>query len=98
MTWSGRKVMKARAFWRPRLPLPCYRCGRPVRPDHRWTVEHIRRRGEGGAEGVENQWVSHASCNFRDGGRAGGARGAAITNARRTTTSTRRLEDRPLAW
>jgi hypothetical protein len=58
----------------------------------------MQRRGEGGADGVENQWVSHARCNYSDGGRAGGARGAARTNARRTTTKTRQLEDRPLAW
>lgn len=94
MTWGGRSVTTARAYWRTRLPLPCYRCSRPVLPEHAWHVEHIIDRADGGAEGVENQWVSHARCNTR----AGGKRGAARTNAKRKAEGSGRIEARPLAW
>lgn len=86
--WAGRKVMDARAYWRPRLPLKCRKCGRPVRSDRPWTVGHIvdratcQRMGwtEAQADAVTNQWPEHPRCNYAAGGRAG----AAITNARRT--------------
>lgn len=99
-------VTAARAYWRPKLPLPCARCRRPVVPIlgvrwEGWTVDHVIRRTDGGALGVENQWPAHTRCNTRDGGKIGGARGAAVTNARRarrTTPKRRQLEDSPLAW
>lgn len=77
--WAGSEVTAARKAWKPRLPLPCYRCGKPVLPEQVWHVEHIVDRALGGSHGPENQWVSHAGCNMS----AGGQRGAAITNARR---------------
>ena len=82
--WSGRTVTDARAYWRPRLPLPCRRCGRPVvhDPTRRyggWHVGHIIDRALGGSvTDRSNQWVEHDRCNMR----AGGQLGAAITNAR----------------
>lgn len=92
--WAGNTVRAARAHWKARLPLPCYRCGKPVLAEHNWHVEHIIDRAQGGDHGVTNQWVSHARCNTS----AGGKTGAAITNARREPTVTRRLEDRRLKW
>lgn len=80
--WSGRKVTNARAYWRPRLPLQCRRCGRPVLASQRWQVGHIVDRYLGGSDAVANQWPEHARCNEGAGGRAG----AAITNARRART------------
>lgn len=81
--WSGRKVTTARAHWVARLPLPCYRCGKPVTADMKWTVEHLLERAYGGSEtSTSNQWVSHAHCNYSGGGKIG----AAITNGRRSTT------------
>lgn len=82
--WSGRTVTNARAYWRPRLPLPCRRCGRPVVHDPAkryggWHVGHIVDRALGGSDHVSNQWPEHDGCNMSAGGKAG----AAITNARR---------------
>lgn len=89
MTWSGRKVMTARAYWLPRLPVQCRRCGKTVQHDPRrrnggWHVGHIVDRARGGSDHVSNQWPEHDTCNTR----AGGQLGAARTNARRTTTTT----------
>ena len=60
----------------------------------RWTVEHVEERTYGGnVTDPANQWVSHAVCNFRAGGRIGAAR----TNARRAarTPAQRRSEGVP---
>lgn len=89
-TWSGREVMRARAYWRPRLPLPCRRCRRPVfdNPTKRyggWHVGHIIDRALGGTNDLTNTWPEHDHCNMS----AGGKLGAHITNARRATTQTR---------
>lgn len=95
--WAGRQVTTARAYWAARLPLPCYRCGKPVLAGQRWQVEHIIDRTLGGSHGVENQWVSHARENMS----AGGKRGAAITNAAKAAKNPQRstrIEPRPLQW
>lgn len=79
--WGGAQVRKARAMWRPRLPLPCCRCTLPVVPDpskpgEGWQVDHWPIPFElGGTE----TWPAHARCNTS----AGGKRGAQITNAKR---------------
>lgn len=83
-TWSGRKVTNARAYWRPRLPLPCWRCGRmvvhdPNKPHGGWTVGHLIDRALGGSDAISNTWPECSRCNFGAGGKAG----ARITNARR---------------
>lgn len=80
-TWSGTKVRRARAYWRPRLPLPCRRCGKPVlaTPESGWHVGHIIDRALGGTDHLSNQWPEHNGCNTS----AGGKIGARITNARR---------------
>ena len=83
--WNGNKVRQARTHWLARLPLPCSRCGRPVLPTDQWHVDHIHQRVLGGADGVENQWPAHASCNTSDGGKLGAAR----ANERRATTARR---------
>ncbi len=98
--WSGTPVRKARAYWRSQLTaagaLPCYRCRQPVTIDQRWTVEHIVQRSLGGdANDPTNQWVSHAKCNFSDGGRLGAAKTNARTDAPHITT---RIETRPTPW
>lgn len=77
--WAGRKVATARAYWTPRLPLPCRRCGKPVTTTMRWHVGHILDRALGGTDDPANQWPEHEACNTS----AGGKLGAAITNARR---------------
>ncbi|KMM45603.1 hypothetical protein CWIS_09690 [Cellulomonas sp. A375-1] len=77
--------MTARAYWRARLvagPLKCARCPRLVHPWQTWQVEHLVARALGGASDRSNEWVSHASCNARHGGKIGAAR----TNARRAAS------------
>lgn len=94
MTWAGRKVTDARAYWRPLLPLPCYRCRQPVLPHQRWHVEHTIDRALGGREDdIATQWVSHGRCNESAGGRL-----AQQLAAEKRTTPSRRREERPLAW
>lgn len=79
--WSGNRVRQARAYWRPRLPVPCCRCGRTVYHDDRkpaggWHVDHYPiPRSAGGTE----TRPAHDLCNTSDGGKVG----AAITNSRR---------------
>lgn len=42
--------------------VPCWVCGAHVPPDLA-TLEHIRRRSEGGSSHLENLAISHGSCN-----------------------------------
>ena len=90
MTWSGRKVTRARAYWRARIIAaggvwPCWRCRRPVTADT-FTVGHLIDRALGGsATDPANQAPECRACNFRAGGRLG----AAVTNSRRPTTVAR---------
>lgn len=69
--WNGRRVATARANWRAILTgcgqLPCYRCGGPILPGMVWDVEHCTPLSQGGAIGIENQALSHRSCNRRHG-------------------------------
>ena len=79
--WGGSESRRARAELAPRLPLPCCRCGRPVipRPGMRgdgWQPDHYPIPREFGGT---QMWPAHAECNMR----AGGQRGAQITNSRR---------------
>lgn len=92
--WGGWQSTQARAMWRSRLPLPCYRCGRPVHDGQKWHVEHVVPRALGGPHGVENQWVSHQRCNLAHGG----ALKAQIAAANRPATSSQRIEPHPLEW
>lgn len=92
--WAGRPVTKARAHWKARLPLPCYLCGGVVDGSRAWVVEHVIPRHLGGTDNVSNQWVSHRTCSDRSGGQ----HGARLTNARRETDSTSRIEKEPLRW
>lgn len=71
--WSGRTVLRARAVWARRLPLPCSRCGRPVEPWQRWQVDHLTALADGGWAGEMNQWPAHGSCNERAGNRTAAA-------------------------
>lgn len=93
--WAGRPVTTARAYWAPRLPLPCYLCGRPVTSTMKWVVEHVIPRALGGhATHRSNQWVSHRACSDRSGGQAGAPRTNATkptVRARRDTNATRRI-------
>ncbi len=91
--YTGRVVTKARDYWGRRLRatggLPCYRCHQVVLISQKWTVEHIVERALGGSvDDRSNQWVSHASCNYRAGGRLGAAR----TNAKRARPTNERGE------
>lgn len=90
-SWSGRKVTAARAYWAPRLPLPCWRCGRQLTRYGPWTVGHIVDRALGGSKtDPANQWPECPKCNFS----AGGKRGAAITNAKRAPVVARLASER----
>lgn len=82
---------KLRALIAPQLPLPCVECGRPVLKEHKWQVGHRTDAMDGGRPTLQNVGPVHSrselwpvNCNQR----AGGKRGAAVTNARRTTTRT----------
>lgn len=82
--WAGTKVRKARAYWLPKLPVPCARCGRPVvhiegKRAGGWNVGHVHDRWAGGPDDISNTWPEHARCNMSAGGKVG----AAMTNARR---------------
>lgn len=58
---------------------PCGRCGRLIFPDSAWDVGHILPHADGGRATLQNTAPEHRRCNTR----AGGKRGAAITNAKR---------------
>jgi hypothetical protein len=82
--WAGRVVTTARARWKPRLPLPCWQCGKPVLPEQRWVVEHTTPRSQGGnVTAVANQWVSHRLCSDRSGGQLVQSRRRAQAKAER---------------
>lgn len=91
--WGGQQSTTARAAWAPRLPLPCCRCGKPVIPNPAlphdgWEVDHWPTPYE---HGGRDTWPAHTDCNRS----AGGRRGAQITNAQRTTTTSTRMPDEP---
>lgn len=91
--WSGRKVTSARAYWAPRLPLPCWRpgCGKMLTRYSKWTVGHIIDRHFGGSvTDPSNQWPECLKCNTSAGGRLG----AAITNAKRPVVAARLASER----
>lgn len=93
MSWTGRQVTSARAYWRRQLeagPLPCARCPRLVYVEQAWQVEHVEARTDGGALGRSNQWVSHAHCNASHGGKIGAAR----RNLRRPTVVEQQASER----
>lgn len=80
--WGGSASRRARAYWAPRLPVPCCRCGLPVVPDPSqssdgWQPDHWPIPREFG--GTET-WPAHAHCNLS----AGGKRGAEIVKAKRS--------------
>lgn len=82
--WAGRKVHSARAYWLPRLPVPCARCKRlvihdPAKKFGGWHVGHQVDRWLDGPDDISNQWPEHDKCNLSAGGKVG----AAITNTRR---------------
>ena len=80
--WAGRVVTSARKHWAPRLPLPCWQCGKPVLSTQQWVVEHTHPRSQGGSTtGVHNQWVSHRTCSDASGGRLAQANKRARTTA-----------------
>lgn len=79
--WSGAVVRNARAYWLPKLPVPCSRCKRPVIHDERkraggWHVGHVIDRWMGGPDDISNTWPEHDHCNMSAGGKVG----AAMTN------------------
>lgn len=81
--WTGTNVTKARAYWRMRLPLPCYLCGRPVVAEDKWVVEHMVPRSAGGSVlAVSNQFVSHRKCSDRSGGKITRAKQLAAKKAK----------------
>lgn len=80
--WGGRDSERARAHCRALLPHPCQRCGGIITPDDpesTWHAGHIIDRMDGGEHDPTATLPEHARCNTR----AGGQRGAAVTNAHR---------------
>lgn len=79
--------------WRRGDEVTCWRCGRPIEEGMTYDVGHIDPHG---GEGIDNAAPEHRKKSaYCIGNRAhGGRMGAAITNARRTGSST----FRPLAW
>ena len=75
--WAGAQVRAARAQVATMLPAPCCRCGKLVRPDDNWQADHYPVPRELGGTQLA---PAHARCNMR----AGGQRGAQLTNARRS--------------
>lgn len=81
--WGGSKSTKARAKIRAMLPAPCWRCGGVISPDDpesTWQAGHETDRMDTEALGLpeSDTLPEHTSCNLK----AGGQRGAAITNQR----------------
>lgn len=81
MSWTSGDSARWRAYFRPLLPLPCGKCGRPVTDEMRWHVGHRQARAEGGGNVVDNLWPEHGTCNERDGQRLGQKRLAARRRA-----------------
>lgn len=77
--WAGSVVTAARKLVGAMLPAPCWRCGRVLTKEDKWTVGHIEGRDDGGADAPQNYAPECGKCNFSEGGK----RGAAITNGRR---------------
>lgn len=77
--WAGSVVTAARRLVGAMLPAPCWRCGRILTKDDKWTVGHIEARDDGGGDNASNYAPECPRCNYSDGGK----RGAAITNGRR---------------
>lgn len=76
---TGYNSRAARAYWAPRLPQPCSRCGGVVDGSEPWDVDHLVEISRGGEGGLENTHPAHRACNRR----AGQALGAAQYRARR---------------
>lgn len=72
--YGGHTARMLRAYWRPRLPLPCWRCGHILTADRPWTVGHLVDRAAGGSNGAANTHPECPSCNFRAGARTGARR------------------------
>lgn len=77
--WAGGIVTAARKIVGAMLPAPCWRCGRTLTKDDKWTVGHIEGRETGGADNPANYAPECPRCNFSEGGKVG----AAITNGQR---------------
>lgn len=77
-----RHMVALRRWWQAQLPLPCFRCGKEIKPTDKWDLDHKQAVDEGGHElDVNNLAPSHKSCNR--------AHGATITNKKRSHKSQR---------
>lgn len=79
--WNGSASRRARAQHAPAVASGqalCCRCGRPIMPGSRWHADHWPVSREAGGTATA---PAHERCNTR----AGGRRGAQITNSRRRT-------------
>lgn len=72
-------VTKARAAVGATLPAPCWRCGKVLTKDDKWTVGHLEDRTDDGTDDLSNLKPECPKCNYS----AGGKRGAEITNSRK---------------
>ena len=61
------------------LPAPCWRCGRLLTLEDKWTAGHVTDRVDGGGNEPGNLAPECPRCNYS----AGGKRGAATTNVRK---------------
>jgi len=69
--WTAGVAARARRYWAVQLAaageLPCCRCGVPVQVEDLWDVDHVTPLSAGGSLGLDNQAVSHRTCNRRHG-------------------------------
>lgn len=74
---NTRRWRATRERWAELLPLPCHHCHLMIQPWQAWDLDHLRPLATGD---IRDDLVrpAHAWCNRS----AGGALGAAITNAR----------------
>lgn len=77
--WGGALSAAARAIVGAMLPAPCWRCGKLLTKDDKWTAGHIEDRIDGGTNDPGNLAPECPGCNYS----AGGKRGAATTNSRK---------------
>jgi hypothetical protein len=65
---NTRAWARLRASVAAHFPLPCWRCGKLIRPGDRWVLGHLVDRWRGG--GDDQLAPEHLACSLRSGGAA----------------------------
>lgn len=69
MTWGGDKVARWRALVLATYGATCWLCGQPIDTRRRWpdpaslSLDHVRRRADGGHDSLDNLRPAHLRCN-----------------------------------